>query len=106
MPFVGSTELSSEFIARGARPASGPPLSQGKELAQAGPQEIELSQKNIISPDNNECEIENNGNGGKSMVMLLIPTFVLSFIGYHCDKKTLKHVKDNTIGDSNGQIFW
>ena len=40
-------------------------------------------------------------NGGKSMVMLLIPTFVLSFIGYHCDKKTLKHVKDNTIGDQN-----
>ena len=35
------------------------------------------------------------------MVMLLIPTFVLSFIGYHCDKKTLKHVKDNTIGDQN-----
>ena len=33
------------------------------------------------------------------MVMLLIPTFVLSFIGYHCDKKTFKHVKDNTFGD-------
>ena len=49
MPFVGSTELSSEFIARGARPASGPPLSQGKELARAGPQEIELSQKTGIS---------------------------------------------------------
>ena len=45
LPFVGSTELSSEFIARGARPASGPPLSQGKELARAGPQEIELLQK-------------------------------------------------------------
>ena len=48
LPFVGSTELSSEFIARGARPASGPPLSQGKELARAGPQEIELSPKNIL----------------------------------------------------------
>ena len=35
------------------------------------------------------------------MVMLLIPTFVLSFIGYHCDKKTFKHVKANTFGDQN-----
>ena len=42
-----------------------------------------------------------SGNGGKSMVMLLIPTFVLSFIGYHCDKKIFKHVKDNTFGDQN-----
>ena len=33
--------------------------------------------------------------------MLLTPTLILSFIGYHCDRKTFQHVKVNSFGDQD-----